>query len=90
MKESPEECFETTGAGKSFGCIGACNFVANELIWGKVKFFPPRLYRVINNVIIDKKNISSKHQHMQSCTTFVMTVLYNAIFSGFFNYTVLM
>ena len=37
-------------------------------------------------MIIDKKNILSEHQHMQSCTTFVMITLYSAIFSGGFTY----
>ena len=70
-----------------FGYIGACNFIANKLIWGKVIFFLQD-YIEASIMIIDK-NISSKHQHTQSCTTFVMTVLYSAVFSGFLIYVVL-
>ena len=48
VKESPEECLEATGAGKSKLFLAASEHVfsllTNSFAWGKVKCFPPRLY----------------------------------------------
>ena len=72
------------GSGDHWAVSWSVYFIANELIWGEAKFFPPR-HQLRCNIMINKENVSSKHQHMPSCTTFVMTFHILEFFNYYFD-----